>query len=317
MHRAAAHFMAVLLLACQDPSPICVQQHGPGAVWIERPAANPWSVKLSETLNLLIRVEGDASLQVEFTEKTRSSEGWHLELRGPATQIPLDGDRLRWQQSFVATPLKPGSFALQLPALQFTQSNGKEQPITWELLPFSITTRVTKVDASEARDRSNIEELPPLPPATGWPWWPLVLAALPAGAVIALAARRWLGRPVVEPAPGEVALKELAELDLLTVHTAPEVKGLYTRLSDALRRYLEKRLGLPATQRTTAEFFGDLAKTPALGKEQQQMLADILPRCDLAKFAGIMPNPEEHRQAVDMARALVERVEAGLVAKAK
>ncbi len=316
MPRAVMLFTALMILTADDPTLTPVQKHGNAGLWLARPANDPLSVKLSETLTIVMRVEGDAPLEVELTEKMHSNEGWHLALQGqPTKQLVDDGRRARWEQIFLATPLKPGSFPLKLPALQFTEKNGKEQSVSWEPLPLRITTRVTKVEVGEARDRIAIEELPPLPPVSPPPRWPWLLAVLPLAGVVFFVARRWRRRSLPSPPPSEVALKELDELSHLTAATAEEAKGLYTRLSDVLRRYLELRLGLPATQRTTAEFFASLTKASPFGQQARQMLSDVLRRCDLAKFAGIVPAGEETRQAVEAARDFVKQTEADLAAK--
>ena len=88
---------------------------------------------------------------------------------GAGRRSKLDGDkRARWQQTFVATPLQPGAHPLQLPALQFSANGGPEQKVSWEPLKLEIKTRVSKLDVTEARDRTGIEELPPLPAPRPW-----------------------------------------------------------------------------------------------------------------------------------------------------
>jgi len=290
--------------AADGPLPTRVQDRGKASLWLDRPADDPFSVKLAEKLTIFMRVEGEAPLEVELTEKVHSTAGWHLEGLGKATLAALDKGRgVRWEQVFVATPLQPGPQPLQLPALQFIEHGGQEEKVPWEPLKLRITTRVTKVDVSEARDRAGIEELPQPPAAR--PWWPWLLVGVPVAVVVALAARRRRARPVEEPLPGVVAIAALEELGRQPAGSAEEVKRFYTGLSDVLRRYLEKRFRLPATRLTTAEFSTALAKAWPQDGVQQKLLDDILQRCDLAKFAEVLPEREECQRAVAVAREFI------------
>jgi Domain of unknown function (DUF4381) len=309
MHLAMVFLLAVPLVGLgQDPPRTLVQQQGKASLWLSRPAADARSVKLSETLTILMRVEGEAGMEVELTEKVRSSEGWYLELLGKSTMTPLgEGKVVRWEQPFQATPRKPGEHPLKLPALQIIDKDGEECKVPWEPLPLKITTRVEKIDAGEIRDRVSIEELPPLPPPAEPPWWPWLLTGLPLGAAAALVAWRWRRRPAPEPSASEHALRDLEELSRLQPDTASAVHGMYTRLSEVLRHYLEKRFGLPATQRTTTEFFAALAKASPLDESNQSILCEILKECDLAKFACLLPAKEECQRVLKQALEFVKR----------
>ena len=286
-----------------------VQDKGKATLWIPKPEGerDALQVKLSEVLTIVMRVEGEAPLNVEFSEKVRSSEGWHLERAGAPTLTALaSGKRARWEQHFKATPLQPGSQPLALPAVQVTERDQTPQDVRWTPLSLTIKTRVAKVDISEARDLAPIEDLPPLVVAAR-PWWPWLFAGLP---VLAIGAWFLLGRrprPVVEPTPRATALRQLDELTALPVATPADVERLHTRLSDVLRCYLERRFDLPATRRTTPEFFAVLTEESPLAAEQQALLSDILGRCDLAKFAGVTPLTEECQRVLSLARDFVEK----------
>jgi hypothetical protein len=293
-----------------DLPEIKVLDHGPASLWLNRPADDPFSVKLSEKLTISMRVEGETPLEVELTEKVRSTSGWQLEALGKPVTTKLDSEnRVRWQQTFVATPLQPGTHPLQLPALQFSASGGPEQKISWEPLRLEIKTRVAKLDVTEARDRTGIEELPPPPEPR--PWWPWLLTAVPVLATLFLVLwRRRRAKPVPESPPQNAALRQLDELGQQQIHGADDLKSICAGLSDVLRSYAEKSFRLPATRLTTAEFLAALAKTWPQDGEHQQMLADILNACDLAKFAEILPAQPASHQLIAAARQFVEKTAA-------
>jgi hypothetical protein len=305
MKRAAVTLLVLAFALGSDGGGelVRVQDKGKACLWIVKNESDPLQVKLSQVLTIVMRVEGAAPLSVEFSEKVRSSEGWHLERAGPPTVTVL-AQGARWEQVFKATPQQPGSQPLALPAVQITEKDATPYDVTWAPLPLTIKTRVAKVDISEARDLAPIEELPP-PMSAGRVWWPWLFAGLPLVAIGAwlLLARR--SRPLAEPTPHAVALQQLDELSGLPVDSPADVQRLHTRLSDVLRRYLEKRFELPATRRTTPEFFAALTEENPLAAEQQALLSDLLGRCDLAKFAGVTPTAEACQRVVNLARDFV------------
>ena len=78
-----------------------------------------------------------------------------------------------------------------------------------------------------------------------------------------------------------------------------------TRISDALRVFLEEQFGLQAPDRTTEEFLQHLEPASPLSTDQQQSIATFLARCDLVKFARHHPpgirtaHPVPHRSRPD------------------
>ena len=53
----------------------------------------------------------------------------------------------------------------------------------------------------------------------------------------------------------QVACRELDRIASLGLPAAGQVERFHTLVSNVLRRYLEKRFGLPARRQTTPEFF--------------------------------------------------------------
>src|SRR5262249_58190878 len=75
--RALLLVLAAAALTPGGPGLTRVQEQGKGSLWLDRPAADPWTVKLSETLTIVMRLEGEAPLDVEFTAPLRSTDGWY------------------------------------------------------------------------------------------------------------------------------------------------------------------------------------------------------------------------------------------------
>jgi hypothetical protein len=289
------------LTAGDAPTWVRVQEQGQASLWVMRHGDGPLEVKLSATLTVAMRVEGEDPLGVEFSEKDRRIEGWHLEKIGKPTRKPVAGTkREMWEQIFKATPQQKGRADLPFPAVQITNKDGTTRDVHWTPLAITVTTRVTKEDAGEARDLAPIEEVPP-PPAGSSLWWLWSLAGLPVVALAAWFLLRRKRRPEPEKSPADIAVGQLAELTKWPTVSPTEVERLHTRLSEVLRRYLEKQYDLPAMRRTTPEFFAALSSTSPLANGHQAALSNILERCDLAKFAGVTPAGDDCRQLVGLA----------------
>jgi hypothetical protein len=305
----AALLLPLLALSALPPDPgpplpelVLVQQHGKASLWVEKRRRHPLNLKLSDTLIVVVRVDSDEPVEVNETEKMVQREGLWLQVLSQ----PAEGSELKhWQKVYRVTPLQKGTYELKLPSLRVTL--GDDQDVTWTPLMLRITTRVAKADISEARDITPIEEVPPpaAVPESGlsWLWW---FAPVP----LAVVAGAWLLRrrslAAKEPLPHEVFLRHLEELGRQPTDTAEQVERWHTRLSDLLRWFLEKRLNLPATRQTTAEFFLALQRGGQLPQEQQARLNEVLAQCDLAKFARVVPARQDCLRLVEVARELVE-----------
>jgi hypothetical protein len=154
----------------------------------------------------------------------------------------------------------------------------------------------------QLRDVTNVEQLPP---RASWPL--LVYLVLSAVALLLLLSpvvllrQRHRRRPSVPP--------EQSTLDLLAklgeeCESEEEIVRSYIALSAIVRRYLEKRFSLPAQAQTTTEFL-ELLPATELSPPQQTWLEGFLERCDLVKFARVVPPVEDCRVAIESARAFV------------
>ena len=91
-----------------------------------------------------------------------------------------------------------------------------------------------------------------------------------------------------------------------------KVEEFHTLLANVMRRYLEKKHGLPVRHLTTPEFGLLLEREPKLSDAQKAFLRPFFEQCDLAKFAGAaVPEAtcraERWRQACDFVRLAATR----------
>lgn len=139
-------------------------------------------------------------------------------------------------------------------------------------------------------------------------WWIILIAVL---AIIAFiwAMRRYKKEGTVlkkkpEPTPYETAMKNLRELKARNLWEQGMEKEYFTRLTDILRIYLDKRFGINAMEMTTREIMNRLYDSDV--KDKRDYVRQILSVADFVKFAKVRPLPADNIAAYDNAVKFVE-----------
>jgi hypothetical protein len=163
--------------------------------------------------------------------------------------------------------------------------------------------------AQSPPDIHDIRGILPIP----YPW--LLPLAIALGAVVA-ALLGWLGvrwwrrrstRPAPQPSAEELAYARLAAAERLLAEGRAREFG--AAVSEAVRLYIEDRLGRRAARQTTEELLRELVREPASPlAPHRELLADFLQHCDLAKFARHPLRVDEMRAMHASASRFVEAV---------
>lgn len=101
------------------------------------------------------------------------------------------------------------------------------------------------------------------------------------------------------------ALKDLNELERQKLWQRGLIKDYYSRISEILRMYLERRFNFLALESTTNEImyhFNQVISSAEITKQ----LKELLELSDLVKFAKFIPPTEEHTKIIDYARNIVQ-----------
>ena len=143
-------------------------------------------------------------------------------------------------------------------------------------------------------------------PWPAWVWW-----CIGVGAVLVIALLVWLGywlahrKPkTIPPTARQIALRQLEELRARAPHTEPYEFSV--AVSDVLRTYVSAQYHLHATQQTSPEFLASISTAREFTKEDRDLLAAFLERCDLLKFARISAREEENVELLRAASAFVQ-----------
>ena len=144
--------------------------------------------------------------------------------------------------------------------------------------------------------------------------WPLLIGIIALGVIILGAGigflvRRWLDSrtretgPPIDPRPAHVIA--LADLDALIAEPDLDVKIYYSRLSEIIRAYLERRYGFTALEMTSDEI---RMQVRALGLTGDARVAidRFADETDMVKFAAYRPASGEQDTVMLAARGLIQ-----------
>lgn len=114
--------------------------------------------------------------------------------------------------------------------------------------------------------------------------------------------------------PEERALQTLEALRVERLWQSGRVKEYHTRLTDAVRQFIEESTGIRATDMTSDDCLNalmhdclstDATNTHAIKQSSIQALKDIFNTADMVKFAKSEPSPHEHERSMDEAVGFV------------
>lgn len=106
------------------------------------------------------------------------------------------------------------------------------------------------------------------------------------------------------PALKEIAMERLLNLEKSKLWQSGEVKMYYTRLTDILRVYIEKRYQILASDNTTNEILKAISSE--LSQEKLEKLKYVLELADNVKFAKYQAMPSESAKAMEIAKVLIK-----------
>ncbi len=184
---------------------------------------------------------------------------------------------------------------------------GKEITASAGPLTLTVDSALRGKDLRVEEPREGLDVPSPFP----WPW----LAWAGGGLFLALLLAWWIlkkkgGGEALQPPPLPPhleALRALARIRKLPRNSPEQIERVVVEASAAVRRYIEKRFGLRAPERTTEEFLAEAGSSGRFGPEEKALLESFLFECDRAKFAGWTPPPEKQEALLDAATAFVER----------
>ncbi len=142
-------------------------------------------------------------------------------------------------------------------------------------------------------------------------WW-IYLAVIVVAATVLLWFVYFRGKkslplvPKKKPVPPyEAAMLELNKLKNEKLCESGHEKEHYTRLTEILRIYLDRRFGINAMEMTSTQIL-DRIKTNSEAKPSAPIMRQILEMADFVKFAKVRPLPDDNVKAFNNAVKFVE-----------
>ncbi len=265
-------------------------------------------IRIGETLHFLIRVHQPAPVRVDFplvgdtlVDKVEVIRSW------PADTTRENGE-LQILKRYRLTSFDSGLYVI--PPMKF-----RFQSRTWmdslESNPLYLLVHTVPVDTAlydvKAPLHMPVGFLEVLPFALGGI---IVLAALVF--LLWYLRRRKMNKPLFgPPKPQEpahvIAFRELRELKEEKLWQKSEFKAYYTRLTEIIRRYMDRRYGIPAMEMTSTEILEDWIASGEDREGLSEKLRLLLNLADLVKFARQKPVATDNEENMERAYDFVEQ----------
>lgn len=217
----------------------------------------------------------------------------------------LEGGGVEEVAAYVLTSYAVGSHEIPALSVGYVSASGDTGRVSTNRLQVVVQSVIRPGEEKALKDVK-----PPVDLAAGLPWWAwlLILLAL-AGLLAYLLYRRWRRRPGPKAAPEGPPrpVDELGEFDMVAAMgllAKGEYKHHYSLVSDAMRRYIERRYGIEAMERTTWEIAFEMRQA-RLEPATAAAFREFLSACDLVKFAKYIPPMEEMEGLIDRAKGIV------------
>ena len=242
---------------------------------------------VGQQVQVTVTATVDKGATVEFPNEALIPEG--IEYRG-AIEMPdedVGGGQVRHQRGYVFTSFIDTLY--YLPPLT-VKVDGKEYE-TAKLALKVLTVDVDTTDFEKYYGPKTVQNNPFNWELDDWavPFWLSVLMLLILAVTYYLYLRLRDNKPVISHIrivkrllPHQKAMKAIEEIKAEKMVTAEDPKEYYTRLTDALRKYIEERYGFSAMEMTSSEIIERLTQA---GPEMLDELRQLFQTADLVKFA--------------------------------
>ncbi len=176
-------------------------------------------------------------------------------------------------------------------------------------LTFSSLAALATPAPAGAPEAIEIRDIAPPVDVFPYPPWMVAGAAILALALLGLAGWlivRWVrNRPGPPPLGAHaIALDELEKLRARVNDTEPYAFSI--AVSDVLRTFISNaKFRLPATHQTSPEFLAAISNSPLFSENDRTLLARVLEKCDMIKFARMHATSVDNNELVESALAFV------------
>lgn len=272
------------------------------------------SVKIGERFTLTLVAEHAAGTEVLFPPP--EGEGALFGDLAVVRRGEVQGRSLTEVRRVDSVAYEVAAFAVdsaRVPVLPVRFVEGRDTTVAGTAPRLVPLVSVVAPDAEELRAPALLAAFP-WPP---WVWGALALAVV---ALLGGVSYLWWHRrgddadAEIEaeppPDPYEAASARFDQLTRRNPNDRDTCKAFYVDLTEALRVYLARRVGVRALECTTSEVVAMLHRHPEVPEAAVRRLRAVLERADLVKFADAQPEPAESRSVLKKARGVLDAIEA-------
>lgn len=268
------------------------------------------TITIGDLITYTVKIEHDETINVILPSLGENLG--EFEIRDYTVYDPVrEKDRTLDRVDYIISTFETGEFEIPPVEVRYTIPPDKEEHI---LKTESIKITVDSVKPSEEGDIRDIKS----PWEIEYDWRPLLFFGLAGLLVILLGIGLFIylrkkrkGETLLprkrqpERPPHEIAYEELRRLEQSNLLKKGKIKIYYSEIAAIIRRYTENRFQIEAMELTTSQLLGELENI------QEESLIDLyrklLELCDLVKFAKFSPEMDQHTEAMQQARDIVDR----------
>ncbi len=297
------HGLAILLAAFTIIIPVALQA--------QKVTPDTTKFQIGSQVKVTLELETQAGAIVEWPALADTiTKSIEIVSKNPVDTVRTEGKKaLLIRQIITITSFDTGFIVF--PPLTFKVTNKGNQPVELKSEPVLLEVHSVKVDM--AKDIKDIKPVLTAPfTLRDFLPWLLLLAAI--GLLGTLAwfyiKNRKRNQPLIKlpsrpsKPPHVVALEMLEELRKEQIWQKGQVKQYYTRLTDILREYFDKRYGVNAAEMTSDEIMFAM-KDQLTEVSSFNDLRKVLTLSDLAKFAKGQPIGAENELSLTYARTII------------
>lgn len=227
----------------------------------------------------------------------------------PADTIDLGSNRNQILQDVIIQSFDSGLYSLPPIAYIVGRDTFYSNALALKVLPVSVDSLQTIHDYQGVVE-PNTRFYDYLPDFITEYWWIYLIIIIIATAIFVYFKYIKKGKIILVPKkkeipPYEFAIQQLTKLREEHLCERGHEKEYYTRLTDILRIYLEKRFGINAMEMTTTQIISVLENNDDT-KSQNKYMRQVLEIADFVKFAKVRPIPDDNVKSFQSAMQFVE-----------
>jgi len=263
-------------------------------------------VLIGDQFNLILLVSQPVGTEVRFPEIRDSLAGKIEVLKQGSIDTLLVNDRLELKCKILLTCFDSGLY--EIPPLAFGIHSADWNDSLFSN-PAFLAVNTVPLDSVIMDIKKPIKV-----PVSFAEIYPYILIAIGLGALtyftVYLLRKKKKKEPLfIAPKPQEpahlIALRELDELKEAKLWQRNEFKQYYTRLTEIIRNYIERRFNIPAMEQTSYDILQEWKKTGYDDRKLYDVLKQLLNLADLVKFAKEKPVPSDNEINLENAYVFV------------